>query len=106
MLFELRQYRVRPGRRDEWVKLMDEVIIPFQVAKGMTMVGTFIAEEDPDLYVWIRRFEDEGERGRLYEAVYDSEHWKTAIAPHTAELLGDERMVVTRLIPTARSGIR
>ncbi len=106
MLFELRQYRVRPGRRDEWVTLMDEVIIPFQVAKGMTIVGTFVAEEDPDLYVWIRRFEDESERERLYEAVYESEHWKTAIAPHTANLLGDEQMVVTRLIPTDRSGIR
>jgi hypothetical protein len=106
MVFELRQYRVLPGRRDEWVRFMEEVIIPFQVTRGMTIVGTFVAEEDPDLYVWIRRFEDESERQRLYEAVYESEHWKTAIAPHTAELLGNEQMVVTRLIPTARSGMR
>ena len=106
MLFELRQYRVRPGRRDEWVRLMDDVIIPFQVAKGMTIVGTFVAEEDPDLYVWIRRFQDESERQRLYEAVYESEHWKTAIAPRTAALLGDERMMVTRLLPTDGSAIR
>jgi hypothetical protein len=106
MLFELRQYRIRPGRRDEWVRFMDEVIIPFQVAQGMTIVGTFVSEEDPDLYVWIRRFEDESERQRLYEAVYESEHWKTAISPQTAELLGDEPMMVTRLIPTARSGIQ
>ena len=106
MLFELRQYRVRPGRRDEWVTLMDEAIIPFQVAKGMNIVGTFVAEEDPDLYVWIRRFENESERQRLYEAVYESDHWKTAIAPRTAELLGDAPMNVTRLIPTARSEMR
>ena len=106
MLFELRQYRVRLGRREEWVRFMEEVIIPFQVAKGMNIVGSFVAEDDPDLYVWIRRFEDESERQRLYDAVYDSEHWKTAIAPRTAELLGDEAMVVTRLIPTARSGMR
>ena len=61
MFFELRQYRILPGKRDEWVRFMDEVIIPFQVAKGMTIVGAFVAEEDPDLYVWIRRFEDESE---------------------------------------------
>jgi hypothetical protein len=30
MLFELRQYRMRPGKKDEWVKLMEEEIIPFQ----------------------------------------------------------------------------
>jgi hypothetical protein len=28
MLFELRQYRTKPGQRDCWVKFMDEVIIP------------------------------------------------------------------------------
>ncbi len=103
MLYELRQYRVRPGRRDEWVRLMDEVIIPFQVAKGMTIVGTFLTEDDPDLYVWIRRFDDEADRDHLYEAVYESDEWKMAIAPRTAALLGDEPMVVTRLIPTTAS---
>ena len=106
MLFELRQYRVRPGRRDDWVRLMDEVIIPFQVERGMTIVGTFVAEEDPDLYVWIRRFADEEERRLLYQAVYESDHWKTIIEPRTTELLGDERMVVTRLIPTSSSAMR
>lgn len=106
MLFELRQYRVRPGRRGDWVRLMDEVIIPFQVERGMTVVGTFVAEDDPDLYVWIRRFEDEEERRRLCEAVYESHDWKTVIEPRTTELLGDERMVVTRLIPTSSSVMR
>jgi hypothetical protein len=105
MLFELRRYRVRPGRRDDWVRLMDEVIIPFQVERGMTIVGTFLAEEDPDLYVWIRRFADEEERQRLYQAVYESDHWKTVIEPRTTELLGDEPMVVTRLIPTSSSAM-
>jgi len=31
MLFELRQYRIKDGLRDEWVKLMEEKIIPFQI---------------------------------------------------------------------------
>jgi hypothetical protein len=104
-LLELRQYRVLPGRRDEWVKLMDEVIVPFQIAKGM-VIGTFIADNDPDLYVWIRRFENEDERQQLYEAVYESEEWKSDIAPRTAALLGDERMTVTRLRPTSKSPLR
>ena len=28
MLFELRQYHIRPGQRDNWVKCMEEAIIP------------------------------------------------------------------------------
>src|SRR5436190_1832985 len=42
MLFELRQYRILPGRRPEWATLMDEVIVPFQTEKGMDIVGTFL----------------------------------------------------------------
>ena len=54
MLFELRQYRILPGQRDTWVRFMEDVLIPFQVSKGMVIVGSFVAEEDDDLYVWIR----------------------------------------------------
>src|SRR2546430_14658850 len=53
MLFELRQYRLLPGQRDNWVRYMEEVIIPFQVAQGMVLAGSFVAEEAPDLYGWI-----------------------------------------------------
>src|SRR5512140_3352115 len=56
MIFELRQYRLRPGQRERWVKWMEEKIIPYQVALGVVVIGSFVAEEDPDLYVWMRRF--------------------------------------------------
>jgi quinol monooxygenase YgiN len=106
MLFELRQYRIRPGKRDEWVHLMEEVIIPFQASHGMVIVASFVAEEDPDLYVWIRRFDDEEDRKRLYAAVYESDTWKNEIAPKTAQLNIREQMVITRLNPTAKSVLR
>lgn len=105
MLFELRQYRVYPGQRDRWVKFMEEVIIPFQVSNGMVVVGSFVADEDPDAYVWIRRFENEQEREQLYKAVYESDHWKNEIAPRASEMLDRPQMVITRLQPTPRSVI-
>jgi len=105
MLFELRQYRVYPGQRARWVKFMEEVIIPFQVSKGMVVVGSFVADEDPDAYVWIRRFENEQEREQLYKAVYESDHWKNEIAPRVSEMLDRPQMVITRLQPTPRSVI-
>ena len=49
MFFELRQYRTRPGQREKWVKFMEEEIIPFQVAKGMVIVGSFVGQEEEDL---------------------------------------------------------
>lgn len=106
MFFELRQYRMHPGQRENWVKFMEEEIIPFQASKGMTIVGSFISPEEDDLYIWVRRFEDEGERERLYKAVYDSDHWKQVIGPKIPAMMDRERMKVTRIEPTTKSMIR
>jgi hypothetical protein len=106
MLFELRQYRMRPGQKDAWVRYMEDVIIPFQSAKGMVITGSWVGEQEDDLFVWIRRFDSEAERERLYEAVYQSDEWKEKIAPRVGELIDREKIVVTRLNPTPRSVIR
>ena len=105
MFFELRQYRTRPGQRDNWVKFIEEVIIPFQVSKGMVIVGSFVGQEEEDLYVWIRQFESEEERVKQYQAVYDSDHWKNEIGPKVPAMLDTDRIVVTRLEPTPKSVI-
>jgi hypothetical protein len=106
MFFELRQYRVRAERREEWVRLMEETIIPFQVAQGMVVVGSFVGEKEDDLYVWMRRFESEEQREALYARVYQSDMWQNEIAPLVGEMLDRESIVVTRLVPTPKSVIR
>lgn len=103
MFFELRQYRTRPGQRQNWVAFMENEIIPFQVSKGMVIHGSFIGQEEDDLYVWIRRFESEEAREQLYRDVYESEHWKNNIAPRIPDMLDREKIVVTRLEATPKS---
>ena len=105
MFLELRQYTTHPSQRNNWVKFMEEVIIPFQVSKGMVIVGSFVGEQDENLYVWIRRFESESERERLYEAVYQSDEWVNTIAPKIPEMLDRDKIVVTRIEPTPASVI-
>jgi len=104
--YELRQYKVRPGKMDEWVKIMEEEIIPFQVSKGMVICGSFRGETDDSAYVWLRRFESEVEREALYKAVYETDYWKTKIAPRVPDLLDRSWMVVTRIAPTVKSAMR
>lgn len=106
MLFELRQYKTHPGQRDKWVQYMEEKIIPFQVSKGMVIVGSFVNEEDPDSYVWIRRFESEQDRERLYKEVYESDFWQNEVAPEVPTMLDRDKIVVTRLNPTPKSVVR
>jgi hypothetical protein len=104
--YELRQYKVLPGRMDDWVRMMEQEIIPFQVAKGMVITGSFRGEKDDSVYVWLRRFESEAEREALYKAVYESDHWKSNIAPRIPEYLDRSAIVVTRIVPTPKSVAR
>ncbi len=106
MFFELREYRIKDGKRERWVKLMEEQIIPFQVSRGMVAVASFVATEDPDLYVWIRRFASEEERERQYKDVYESDYWQNEIKPESDEMLDRERMRITRLEATPKSVIQ
>lgn len=103
MFYELRQYKVLPGKMDEWLRFMEGTIIPFQVARGMLITGSFRGEEDDSVYVWLRRFESEAERERLYAAVYDSDAWKNEIGPRVGELIDRESISVQRIVPTPRS---
>lgn len=105
MFFEFRFYRVKEGCREAFVKLMEEEIIPFQVAHGMVVLGSFVGQQEDDLYVWIRRFESEEEYTALCKAVYESDTWKNVISPKVGELLYREKIVVYRLVPTAKSVI-
>ena len=101
--YELRQYKVQPGKMNEWLKIMEDEIIPFQVAKGMVICGSFRGETEESTYVWIRRFNSEAEREALYKAVYETDHWKNKIAPRVGEVLDREKMHIQRIVPTSRS---
>src|ERR1700746_3598124 len=104
--YELRQYKVLPGKMDEAVRIIEQQIIPFQVSKGMVICGSFRGETDDSVYVWLRRFENEAEREALYKAVYETDYWKTKIAPRVLNCLDRSAMVVTRIVPTAKSTMR
>ena len=103
MIYELRQYRVKKGKMKQWLRLMEEEIMPFQVAKGMAIPAMFTASRKKDLFVWLRRFKNESERTRLYLAVYETEHWKNVIQPKVETVLHVPKIVVTDMEPTPKS---
>ena len=106
MFFELRQYTIKPGAQKQFVRLMEEQIIPFQVKQGMTILGSFVGESDESVFVWVRRFKNERERERLYRAVYESDYWKNEIAPQLPDLMVAGGTNVQRITATGRSVIQ
>lgn len=104
--YELRQYHIHPGKMDAWVKLFEEAILPFQIGRGIVFAGSFRDETDETVFVWMRRFESEAERVRIYKSIYEDEGWKRDVAPIVSELMDREKVQVRRLHATPASVIR
>ncbi|MEU3192720.1 NIPSNAP family protein [Streptomyces sp. NPDC006992] len=63
-VIELRQYTLRPGRRDELVDLFEREFVESQEEVGMRVLGQFRDLDDPDRFVWLRGFPDMASRRR------------------------------------------
>ena len=104
--FELRQYKIRPGKMAAWLELMENEIIPFQVAQGMVITASFQGEEDDSVYFWIRRFESEDDRKRLYAAVYETDFWLNEMRPRIEEVMDRSAIQVQRVTATRMSAMQ
>lgn len=67
-IFELRNYLLKPGRRDELIALFEREFVESQEAAGLRVVATFRNLDDPDRFVWIRSFTDMQARKAALEA--------------------------------------
>jgi quinol monooxygenase YgiN len=76
-VFELRQYTLHPGKRDDLVDLFEREFIESQEAVGMQLVGQFRDLDDPNRFVWIRGFQDMPSRADALTAFYGGSVWKT-----------------------------
>jgi thioester reductase-like protein len=72
----------------------------------MVIPAMFRGEEDANLHIWIRRFDDEAHRERLYEAVYGSQEWQENYKPRVRELVDVEKTIVHRVVGTPHSVMR
>ena len=72
---ELRQYTLRPGRRDELIELFDREFVETQEATGMVVLGQFRDLDDPDRFVWLRGFPDMAARHRSLADFYGGPVW-------------------------------
>ncbi|MET3597258.1 hypothetical protein ABID26_006682 [Mesorhizobium shonense] len=74
-VMELRQYTLKPGRRETLIALFDREFIETQEATGMTVIGQFRDLDRPDMFVWLRGFEDMEVRKDALTAFYGGPVW-------------------------------
>jgi heme-degrading monooxygenase HmoA len=86
MLIEIRRYSIVPGRRDEFVQWFEEEVRPAMTAAGIRILGSFVSQDDPDVFVYLRGFADEEERERLTSSFHGSEAWTGGLRARALEM--------------------
>jgi hypothetical protein len=97
---------------DQWVSIMEDIIIPFQEGCGMLITssnrgfveapGTREALAEPDsTYVWTRYFSSEAQREALYAKVYGSTYWTETVGPIVPECVDVKGIISVRVQATA-----
>jgi hypothetical protein len=74
-VLEFRQYTLRSGMRERFVRLFDTKLAEPQIGLGAVVLGVFSDLDDPDRVVWLRAFRDMPTRQRSLEAFYGGPVW-------------------------------
>src|SRR5687768_6048578 len=79
MIVEVRSYRIKPGRREEFIEFFETRAVPAQRTLGMKILGPLLDLEDPDKFVFLRSFPSLDERDRMKDLFYEGELWKNEL---------------------------
>jgi hypothetical protein len=93
---ELRQYTLRPGRREELVDLFERELLEPQEQLGMQVLGTFRDLDRPDRFVWLRGFPDMAARAQALTAFYDGPVWARHREAANATMLDSDDVLLLR----------
>ncbi len=87
MIVEVRSYRIKPGHREEFIKVFETRAIPALRSYGMKVIGPFLDVENPHKFVFLRSFPSLEERDRMKDAFYGGEIWKNELEAIAMPLL-------------------
>ncbi|MGA5900466.1 NIPSNAP family protein [Streptomyces venetus] len=102
-VIELRQYTLRPGRRDELIELFDRELVETQEETGMVVLGQFRDLDDPNRFVWLRGFRDMEARRRALTAFYGGPVWSRHGPQANATMLDSDDVLLLRPLSTETS---
>ncbi|WP_407567096.1 NIPSNAP family protein [Polymorphospora sp. A560] len=95
-VIELRQYRLRSGRRDELIELFDREFVETQEEAGMAVLGQFRDLDDPDRFVWLRGFRDMAARHRALAAFCEGPVWAEHGPQANATMIDSDDVLLLR----------
>src|SRR5688500_2033472 len=76
MIVEVRSYRIKPGRRDEFIEFFETRSVPALQSHGMKVIGPLIDLENPNKFIFLRGFPSMEDLHRMKEEFYEGKLWK------------------------------
>jgi len=99
MIVEVRSYRIKPGKRDEFIKMFETRAVPAQREYGIKIVGPLLDVENPNKFVFLRSFPSLEDRDRMKEAFYGGEVWKSELEAIAMPLLDSYDVILCEASP-------
>ena len=99
MIVEVRSYRIKPGKRDEFIELFETRAVPAQRTYGINVIGPLLDVENPNKFVFLRSFPSLEERDRMKEAFYGGELWKNELEGLAMPLLDSYDVILCETSP-------
>jgi len=96
VIFELRQYALKPGARDTLIELFDREFVESQEVLGSYIVGQFRDLDRPDYFVWVRGFADMPTRQQALTAFYGGPVWKASREAANATMIDTDDVYLLR----------
>jgi len=94
MIVEMRTYRIKPGKRAEFVEIFRTRSIPAHLEIGIKILGPFLSVEDPDVFFFMRGFPDLASHKPLKAKFYESPAWKSELEGLLLPMLEKYEVVV------------
>ena len=79
MIIEMRTYKLKPGKRAEFLEIFRTKSVPAHHEIGMKILGPFLSLEDPDTFFFMRGFPDLQSREPMKAKFYEGELWKSEL---------------------------
>jgi len=99
MIVEVRSYRIKLGRREEFIKFFETRAVPALRSHGMRVVGPLLDLENPNKFVWLRIFPSLEERERMRTAFYEGELWKNELESIAMPMLESYDVILCETSP-------
>lgn len=98
MLFQLRDYEIKPGQMEQWIEEWRSQIVPLRRRFGFHVLGAWTVE-GTNRFVWILSY-DGSRTWREADADYYASPERKAMSPDPARHFADTQATLMEEVPT------